>query len=78
MKRAIRIQCTDAGVGALALRACIKGAYLNVKINASELEDKDFVKDVLVKGCDIDSKAKMEEEAIMKMVDEKIVRAHLI
>jgi glutamate formiminotransferase/formiminotetrahydrofolate cyclodeaminase len=68
---------TDAGVGALALRACIKGAYLNVKINASELEDKDFVKDVLVKGCDIDSKAKMEEEAIMKMVDEKIVRAHL-
>jgi glutamate formiminotransferase/formiminotetrahydrofolate cyclodeaminase len=68
---------TDAGVGALALRACIKGAYLNVKINASELEDKDFVKEVLLKGCDIDSKAKMEEDAIMKMVEEKIVRAHL-
>jgi glutamate formiminotransferase / formiminotetrahydrofolate cyclodeaminase len=68
---------TDAGVGALALSACIKGAYLNVKINASDIEDKDFVKEVLVKGCDIDSKAKMEEEAIMKMVDEKIVRAHL-
>ena len=68
---------TDAGVGALALRACIKGAYLNVKINASELDDKDFVKEVLLKGCDIDSKAKMEEDAIMKMVDEKIVRAHL-
>jgi glutamate formiminotransferase / formiminotetrahydrofolate cyclodeaminase len=68
---------TDAGVGALALRACIKGAYLNVKINASEMEDRDFVKEVLLKGCDIDSKAKMEEEAIMKMVDEKIVKAHL-
>ncbi len=68
---------TDAGVGALALRACIKGAYLNVKINASNLEDKEFVKEVLIKGCDIDLKAKMEEEAIMKMVDEKIVRAHL-
>jgi glutamate formiminotransferase / formiminotetrahydrofolate cyclodeaminase len=68
---------TDAGVGALALRACIKGAYLNVKINASDLDDKDFVKEVLIKGCDIDSKAKMEEEAIMKMVDEKIVRAHI-
>jgi len=68
---------TDAGVGALALRACIKGAYLNVKINASEMADRDFVKEVLLKGCDIDSKAKMEEEAIMKMVDEKIVKAHL-
>jgi glutamate formiminotransferase/formiminotetrahydrofolate cyclodeaminase len=68
---------TDAGVGALALRACIKGAYLNVRINASEMADKDFVKEVLIKGCDIDSKAKMEEDAIMKMVEEKIVRAHL-
>lgn len=68
---------TDAGVGALALRVCIKGAYLNVRINASGLEDKDFVKEVLIKSCDIDSKAKMEEEAIMKMVEEKIVRAHI-
>jgi glutamate formiminotransferase/formiminotetrahydrofolate cyclodeaminase len=68
---------TDAGVGAMALRACIKGAYLNVKINSSDLGDKDFVKEVLIKGCDIDSKAKMESEAILKMVEEKIVRAHL-
>jgi glutamate formiminotransferase / formiminotetrahydrofolate cyclodeaminase len=68
---------TDAGVGALALRACIKGAYLNVKINASSMDDKDFVKEVLIKGCDIDSKAKMEEEAIIKMVEDKIVRAHI-
>jgi glutamate formiminotransferase/formiminotetrahydrofolate cyclodeaminase len=68
---------TDAGVGALALRSCIKGAYLNVKINASDLEDKDFVKEVLIRGCDIDSKSKMEEDAIMKMVEEKIIRAHL-
>ncbi|MBK8883139.1 MAG: glutamate formimidoyltransferase [Bacteroidales bacterium] len=68
---------TDAGVGTLALRACIKGAYLNVRINASDIEDKDFVKEVLIKSCDIDSKAKMEEEAIMKMVEEKIVRAHI-
>ena len=69
---------TDAGVGALALRVCIKGAYLNVRINSSELDDKDFVKEALIKSCDIDSKAKMEEEAIMKMVEEKIIRAHVI
>ncbi len=68
---------TDAGVGALALRACIKGAYLNVKINLSDLEDKEFIKEVLMKACDIDSKSKMEEEAISSLVEEKIVRAHL-
>jgi glutamate formiminotransferase / formiminotetrahydrofolate cyclodeaminase len=68
---------TDAAVGALAVRACIKGAYLNVKINSSELDDKEFVRDVLIKGCDIDSKAKMESEAILKMVDEKLVQAHI-
>jgi glutamate formiminotransferase / formiminotetrahydrofolate cyclodeaminase len=68
---------TDAGVGALALRACIKGAYLNVKINASDLDDKEFVKEALIRGCDVDSKAKMEEDAIMKIVDEKIVKAHI-
>jgi glutamate formiminotransferase / formiminotetrahydrofolate cyclodeaminase len=67
---------TDAGVGALALRSCIKGALLNVKINSSGLGDTEFVKEVLMKGCDIDTKSKMEEEAIMKMVEEKIVRAH--
>jgi glutamate formiminotransferase / formiminotetrahydrofolate cyclodeaminase len=68
---------TDAGVGALALRACIKGAYLNVKINLSDLKDKEFIKEVLMMACDIDSKSKMEEEAISSLVEEKIVRAHL-
>jgi glutamate formiminotransferase/formiminotetrahydrofolate cyclodeaminase len=68
---------TDAGVGTLALRSCIKGAYLNLKINTSDLEDKKFVKDVLIKSCDIDSKSKMEAEAIMKIVEEKILRAHI-
>jgi glutamate formiminotransferase/formiminotetrahydrofolate cyclodeaminase len=68
---------TDAGVGTLALRSCIKGAYLNLKINTSDLEDKKFVKDVLIKGCDVDSKSKMEAEAILKIVEEKILKAHI-
>ena len=63
---------TDAAVGALALRASIRGAFLNVKINTSGLEDKNFVKEVLLKACDIDTKSGMEEEAILKIVDKKI------
>jgi glutamate formiminotransferase/formiminotetrahydrofolate cyclodeaminase len=67
---------TDAGVGALALRSCIKGAYLNVKINATGLEDKNFAKEILKKGCDIESKAVLEEEAILKIVDAAIMKQH--
>lgn len=63
---------TDACVGALALRSCVRGAFLNVKINTIGMEDKNFVKEVLLKACDIEAKANMEEEAIMKIVEKKI------
>ncbi len=55
---------TDAGVGALAIRSCIRGAFLNVKINAAGLDDKAFVKDIIQKGYDLETKAVLEEEAI--------------
>ena len=35
---------TDAAVGALAIRSCIKGAFLNVKINISGLGDKSYIR----------------------------------
>ncbi|NSW94230.1 MAG: glutamate formimidoyltransferase [Bacteroidales bacterium] len=63
---------TDAGVGALALLACIKGAFLNIKINASGLRDEKFMKDILMRACDIESKAMMEEDAIIKLVNSRI------
>jgi glutamate formiminotransferase/formiminotetrahydrofolate cyclodeaminase len=63
---------SDAGVGALALRSCIKGAFLNVKINASGLNDKDFVTNVITRGEDLESKAVAAEEAILKTINEKI------
>lgn len=63
---------TDAGVGALALRACVKGAFLNVKINASTLNDKDFVKTVIEKGQEIEKKAEAAEEKIISYISSKI------
>ena len=63
---------TDAGVGALAILACIKGAFLNIKINSFTLRDEKFMKDILLKACNIESKAIMEEAAIMKLVDSRI------
>jgi len=63
---------SDAGVGALALRSCVKGAFLNVRINASALNDKEFVKEVISRGEEIESKAEAAEQAILKMIDAKM------
>ncbi len=63
---------TDAGVGALCARAAVHGAFLNVKINAGGLDDKDFVKKLLKKGENLIAEADKREAAIMKMVNGKI------
>ncbi len=63
---------TDAGVGALALRSCIKGAFLNVKINASGLTDKAFAADIISRAGVIESQAEKEEISILKIVNAHI------
>jgi glutamate formiminotransferase / formiminotetrahydrofolate cyclodeaminase len=63
---------TDAAVGAMAVRTCIRGAFLNVRINASGLEDKEFASDLIRKGQAIESESVREEEAILKIAEEKI------
>ncbi len=63
---------TDAGVGALAIRSCIRGAFLNVKINASGLHDKDFVNSILAKGEDLENKAIAAEDTILKTINGNI------
>ena len=63
---------TDAGVGALALRSCIRGAFLNVRINASGLKDKEFAEAIISKGEDIEKKAVTEEEQILDFINSNI------
>lgn len=63
---------SDAGVGALAVRSAVMGAFLNVKINASGLNDKDFVNSVLNKGAEIERKACEAETEILAIVNSKI------
>jgi glutamate formiminotransferase / formiminotetrahydrofolate cyclodeaminase len=67
---------TDAAVGALALRSCIRGAFLNVKINASGLDDREFANELLRKGQIIESEAISEEEAILKKTEEIIQKSY--
>jgi glutamate formiminotransferase/formiminotetrahydrofolate cyclodeaminase len=63
---------TDAGVGALALCSCIRGACLNVKINSAGLNDNDFAKAIIGKAHTIESMAIAEEKEILKIVNERI------
>ena len=63
---------TDAGVGALAARSAVMGAFLNVKINASGLHDKVFVEEMLAAGNQLQEKAKAMETEILEIVNTKI------
>jgi glutamate formiminotransferase / formiminotetrahydrofolate cyclodeaminase len=63
---------TDAGVGALCARTAVMGAFMNVRINVSGLDDKAFVEDILKKAREINDAAIRKEQEILKMVDEKI------
>lgn len=63
---------SDAGVGAIAARACVMGAYLNVKINCSSYEDKNFVESIIAQGAEIEKKAIEYEKKILEIVNNKI------
>ena len=63
---------TDAGVGALCARTAVIGAFLNVKINCGDCEDKDFVADILERGQQLVDDACALEDEIMKITNSKI------
>lgn len=63
---------TDAGVGALCARTAVKGAFLNVKINAKSLDDKTFVEQLLKKGTEIEEQTHKMESHILEIVNSKI------
>ncbi len=63
---------TDAGVGALCARSAVHGAFLNVKINASGLNDRAFAEQVLAEGNALIAQADEAEKAILAIVNGKI------
>lgn len=63
---------SDAGVGALCARAAVKGAYLNVLINAQGLEENEIVKPILAKAAEMNTAADAREKEIWDIVNSKI------
>lgn len=63
---------SDAGVGALAARAAIFGAWLNVKINAAGLKDREIAEKILKEAAEIANKAAGRENDILNIVNNVI------
>lgn len=63
---------TDAGVGVLATRACIRGAGLNVRINAAGLKDRAVADELNKEAREIELQAAEIEKEILEIVESKI------
>lgn len=63
---------SDAGVGALAARSAVMGAALNVKINASGLNDKAYAQALINQVVEIEKKTTLIEQKILDLVNQKL------
>ena len=63
---------SDAGVGALAARAAVLGAGLNVKINAAQLADRATAQKLVAEADAFIAQANEAEKEIMEIVEGKI------
>ena len=63
---------SDAGVAALCARSAVMGAYLNVKINAGQLADKDLAAVYLKRGLALQEVAVAREAKILAEVESRL------
>lgn len=63
---------SDAGVGALAARSAVLGAWLNVRINAASLKDRSTADAILAEAQQLADHAQQQEKEILAIVDTKI------
>ena len=63
---------SDAGVGALCVRTAVMGAWLNVKINCSGYDDKEYVARVLADAAALVQKTNEREAAVLEQVNKVI------
>lgn len=63
---------SDAGVGALAATAAVRGAHLNVRINAAGLKDRVKAQELLDKAAKIETAALAAEKEILEAVNSLI------
>ena len=63
---------SDIGVGALCLRTCVTGAWLNVRINAQSITDEAFKSNLLNTGSEVENASEKKSAEILGKVNGKI------
>lgn len=63
---------SDAGVGALCARAAVRGAALNVRINARTLKDRALARQFVQQSTEIEQQAEQMEVEILAAVEGKL------
>ena len=66
---------SDIGVGALATRACIEGAALNVRINLAQLKDEKFKVPLAQRQRNISADSDAQFEKIIKIVEKQLSKS---
>src|SRR2546429_9466035 len=66
---------SDVGVGALATRACIDGAALNVRINLGQLKDEKVKTDLQEKVRKISADSEAQFKTIIQVVESKLTKS---
>ena len=63
---------SDAGVGALAARAAVRGADMNVRINAAGLKNREVAEELIAEAAELVKHAEEQEMAILEIVNANI------
>lgn len=63
---------SDAAVGALATRAAVVGALLNVRINAAGLKNRENAEKLLTRADEIDKKSEARVATVLEIANSKI------
>lgn len=68
----LKSSVSDAGVGALLATAAVRGAHLNVRINAATLADAPARRAYLERGATLEARARSLEGEILTAVEERL------
>ena len=72
LKDGLQNSLSDAGVGVLCARTAVIGAYFNVRINAKDIKDQEFSKDILAKAENIYQQTLKIEKETIALIDSKM------
>jgi glutamate formiminotransferase/formiminotetrahydrofolate cyclodeaminase len=63
---------SDGGVGALCVRTAVRGAWLNVRTNASGIRNKSAIAAILEEGAKLEAAAAAREAEILAIIEQKL------